>query len=188
MNSIGVVNLVLLRPAAFDRYAINRTTGAFILIDAETNGTVAAGMITGTSHASDSEESLDTGSWGPVTAGDREARWGHRGGVLELTGPASVIDSIERSLFTVGVVSVRLDPESDQFQSDPLLLRTVTDLQTSAGFLVLLVHTGEAGFLVARSEEHEVTLESGETMKAVSAVHQLLHRTGFFTSTEQAGL
>ncbi len=188
MNAIGVVNLVLLRPAAFDRYALNRTTGAFILIDAETNGTVAAGMVTGTSHSSDSEESLDTGSWGPITAGERESRWGHRGAVLELTGPVSLIDSIERSLFTVGVISVRLNPDAELFRSNPQLFQTVADLQVKAGFLVLNVRPGDAGILIARSQGQEVILESGETMKAVSAIHQLLHRTGVFTSTEQAGL
>ena len=188
MNAIGVVNLVLLRPAAFDRYAFNRTTGAFILIDAETNGTVAAGMVAATSHASDTEESLDTGSWGPVATGEREARWGHRGAVLELTGPVSLIDSIERSLFTVGVVSIRLNAESKLFESNESLLYAITDLQVRAGFLVLLTHPGDDGILIARTEGQEIFLESGETMKAVSAIHQLLHRTGVFISTEQAGL
>ena len=46
MNGIGVVNIDLLRPIALDLYGENRSTGAFILIDAETNSTVAAGMIT----------------------------------------------------------------------------------------------------------------------------------------------
>jgi len=188
MNAIGVVNLVLLRPAAFDRYAFNRTTGSFILIDTETNSTVAAGMVTGTSHSSDSEESLDTGSWGPVTAGERESRWGHRGAVLELTGPVSVIDSIERSLFTVGVVCLRLNAQAEPFRSNPSLLQTVTELQTKAGFLVIVLHPGDNGILIAKSEAQEIFLESGETMKAVSAIHHLLHRTGVFTSTEQAGL
>ena len=188
MNAIGVVNIALLRPAAFDRYALNRTTGALILIDAETNGTVAAGMVTATSHSADNEENLEVGSWGPVTAGDREERWGHRGAVLELAGPAPLIDSIERSLFTVGVVSLRLDPDAEPFRSNPSLLQSLVELQTNAGFLVLVARGGEDGFLIAGSEGHEVTLESGETMKAVSAIHQLLHRTSFFTSTEQAGL
>ncbi len=188
MNAIGVVNLVLLRPAAFDRYALNRTTGAFILIDAETNSTVAAGMVTGTSHSSDSEESQDTGSWGPVTPGERESRWGHRGAVLELTGPVSLVDSIERSLFTVGVVSVRIDSEVEPYRSSRSLLQTVIDLQTKAGFLVLLRHSGDDSILIAKSEGQEIFLETGETMKAVSTIHQLLHRTGVFTSSEQAGL
>ncbi len=45
MNEIGVVRIVAARPLFFDRYAENRGTGSFILIDKETNATVAAGMI-----------------------------------------------------------------------------------------------------------------------------------------------
>ena len=46
------MTLNLLRPIAVDAYGENRGTGAFILIDAETNGTVAAGMITDCAMAS----------------------------------------------------------------------------------------------------------------------------------------
>ena len=45
LNDIGLVNLSLSEPVAFDPYEENRTTGAFILIDRFTNQTVAAGMI-----------------------------------------------------------------------------------------------------------------------------------------------
>lgn len=45
MNDIGKVSLKLAQPLSADPYAINRTTGAFILIDETTNNTVAAGMI-----------------------------------------------------------------------------------------------------------------------------------------------
>jgi bifunctional enzyme CysN/CysC len=45
LNEVGVCNLSLARPLAFDAYADNRDTGAFILIDRYTNETVAAGMI-----------------------------------------------------------------------------------------------------------------------------------------------
>ena len=45
LNEIGVCNLSVARPVAFDPYADNRDTGAFILIDRYTNQTVAAGMI-----------------------------------------------------------------------------------------------------------------------------------------------
>ena len=45
MNDIGVATLNLLRPIALDAYGEIRGTGAFILVDAETNGTVAAGMM-----------------------------------------------------------------------------------------------------------------------------------------------
>jgi sulfate adenylyltransferase subunit 1 len=45
MNEIGVVEVELTRTLFFDAYAENRLGGAFILIDPQTNGTLAAGMI-----------------------------------------------------------------------------------------------------------------------------------------------
>ncbi len=45
LNDIGLVNLSLSEPIAFDLYDENKTTGSFILIDRFTNATVAAGMI-----------------------------------------------------------------------------------------------------------------------------------------------
>jgi sulfate adenylyltransferase subunit 1 len=45
MNDIARVSFRLARPLCFDRYADNRATGAFIVIDASTNDTVGAGMI-----------------------------------------------------------------------------------------------------------------------------------------------
>ena len=47
MNAIGKVHLTFDEQAIFDTYEQNRTTGAFILIDPDTNNTVAGGMITG---------------------------------------------------------------------------------------------------------------------------------------------
>jgi sulfate adenylyltransferase subunit 1 len=44
-NDIGRVALTLAQPVFTDRYADNRATGSFILIDETTNNTVAAGMI-----------------------------------------------------------------------------------------------------------------------------------------------
>ncbi len=45
MNDIARVAFRLAQPLAVDRYAENRATGAFIVIDASTNNTVGAGMI-----------------------------------------------------------------------------------------------------------------------------------------------
>ena len=45
LNEIGVAFLELDRPAAFDPYRLNRSTGNFIVIDRYTNATVAAGMV-----------------------------------------------------------------------------------------------------------------------------------------------
>jgi bifunctional enzyme CysN/CysC len=45
LNDIGRVRLRTAKPLAFDPYATNRATGAFILIDEASNDTVGAGMI-----------------------------------------------------------------------------------------------------------------------------------------------
>ena len=45
LNEVGVCNLSASMPFAFDPYAENPVTGAFILIDRTTNATAAAGMI-----------------------------------------------------------------------------------------------------------------------------------------------
>ncbi len=45
LNEIGVVNLSLDRPVAFDPFKDNRETGGFILIDRMSNATVGAGML-----------------------------------------------------------------------------------------------------------------------------------------------
>jgi len=187
MNGIGVVTLHLLRPIAVDLYGVNRCTGAFILVDAETNSTVAAGMITAASGGA-TAGGLHADVWGPVTIGEREARWGHRGGVLELSGPVELIDSIERSLFSVGVVSNRIEADDEAFLFHPSLLEIVIRLQVQSGLLALVVNANEGGTLLVRAEDRQLTLDANDPNHAVSAVHQLLHSAGFFIPWEKAGL
>ena len=45
MNEVGVCNISVQSPIAFDGFADNRATGAFILIDRISNATVGAGMV-----------------------------------------------------------------------------------------------------------------------------------------------
>jgi len=45
LNDLGRIRLQLAQPLAADRYADNRATGAFVVVDEATNDTVAAGMI-----------------------------------------------------------------------------------------------------------------------------------------------
>ena len=47
MNEIGRARLRTMKPLIFDAYKDNRSTGAFILMDEDTNDTVGAGMILG---------------------------------------------------------------------------------------------------------------------------------------------
>jgi sulfate adenylyltransferase large subunit len=62
MNEVGVVRISTARPLFFDPYRENRGTGAFILIDRQTNATAAVGMIVSAAEA------------GAESAGDRLAR------------------------------------------------------------------------------------------------------------------
>jgi hypothetical protein len=203
MNDIGAVTMNLLRPIALDAYGENRSTGAFILVDAETNGTVAAGMVTSAFSQMAAGERLLAGAWGPLTAGEKEARWGHRGGILELKGPKELVDAIERSLFVAGAVPVRIEADDDAFVLHPSLLEIATTLQVEAGLLALVVNAGEGRALIARVEGRELLIDpdnvkcasdsddadnAKRASLAVFAVHQMLHDAGIFISSEMAGL
>ena len=188
MNSIGTVTLSFLRPIAFDPYSENRATGAFILIDPITNSTAAAGMISAALPATAVLHRAEEDDWGPVTPGERQARWGHRGGVLELTGPAELIDTVERSLFSVGVVTGRIDAEREEFSLHPQLIGILVEHQTRSGLLSLLVRERDSGPLTARIEGREISIDSVEPGTAVAAVHQLLQSAAIFISTEKANI
>lgn len=59
MNAIGKVRLSFDETAIFDPYEQNRSTGSFILIDPDTNNTVAGGMISGKRNTGAAEEKGD---------------------------------------------------------------------------------------------------------------------------------
>ncbi len=107
MNGIGLVEIDTLLPLAVDAYADNRTTGSFVLIDAQSNATVAAGMIR-SAGVPRSETAPHKTSIKPVTQAERAARYGHSGAWIKLGGPAAFVDALERSLFESGALVVRL--------------------------------------------------------------------------------
>ncbi len=188
MNDIGGVSLHLLRPMAVDLYRDNRGTGALILIDPETNATVAAGMITDAQGQTAASEEDEAAAWGRVTAGEREARWRHRGGVLELAGPTELIDAVERSLFAVGAATCRIDAGELSSLEHLGMLDIVTDLQTRSGLLTILARLGDESVLTATAGGFEITLDADNRMHAVASVNQLLQRAGIFISPEGADL
>ncbi len=188
MNDIGGVSLHLLRPMAVDLYRDNRGTGALILIDPETNATVAAGMITEAQGHTPANEEDEAAAWGRVTAGEREARWRHRGGLLELAGPTELIDAVERSLFAIGAVTCRIDAGELASLEHLGILDIVTDLGTRAGLLTILARPGDEGVLTANAGGFEITSNAENRMHAVAAVHQLLERAGILISPEGADL
>jgi sulfate adenylyltransferase large subunit len=188
MNDIGAVSLHLLRAIAVDLYRDNRSTGSLILIDPETNATVAAGMVTAAQGQAVAGEEDETAAWGRVTAGEREARWGHRGGVLVLTGPAELIDAVERSLFAVGAVACRIDAEEPGFRENPQLVDVVADVQVQSGLIALVVRARDEAALTASAGGFDIALDADNRMHAVTEVHQLLRRAGIFISSEGADL
>jgi hypothetical protein len=188
MNAIGAGAIELLRPIALDLYAENRSTGAFILIDAATNGTVAAGMITSAADDTSDGEDEQASISGPVTSVERAARWGHQGGVLALNGPAELIDLVERSLFSAGVITQRIDTNDAAIAQRLELVEAIGRLLAESGLLVLDVTVNENLRLVARVREREVVVEDINRSAAVATVHRLLREAQILHDTERAGI
>ncbi len=184
MNGIGVVALNLLRPITLDIYVENRSTGAFILMDPETNATVAAGMVTAAGNHAASGSGSETTLTGSVTARERATRWGHRGGLLEISGPGALIDQIERSLFSIGVVTTRIDSGDELFRNRPGLLESLVKLNVRSGFLVLVAATTGSDRLIARAEGHEIALTSNNPAGAIQGIRGLLTRAGILRTSE----
>ena len=99
LNELGRIAVRCMRPVASDAYADNRATGAFILIDALTNDTVAAGTVVEGASGESAREAL--GDAQPISAEERRARLGHRAAVV-LAGDARAAAALERSLFDRG--------------------------------------------------------------------------------------
>jgi hypothetical protein len=182
MNGIGVVTVQLLRPIAVDLYGKNRSTGAFILMDPQTNATVAAGMIIALSDESGSRSAADAN--GPVTANERAARWGHRGALLEMCGPEELIDKVERSLFQQGMITSRIDTRNDLFRLHPGLLEKIVKLKIQSGFLAFIAVANDSEKLTVRVETHQTSVSANQPQQAIEAVHKLLARAGIVKTSE----
>jgi bifunctional enzyme CysN/CysC len=113
LNEIGVCNLSATSPVAFDAYADNRETGAFILIDRYTNATVGAGMIEfGLRRAANIHRQALL-----VGRADHEQLNGHKPAVLWFTGlsgsgKSTIANLVERQLHDRGVRTFLLDGDN----------------------------------------------------------------------------
>ncbi len=114
LNDIGRVTLTTHRPLFVDPYAVNRATGAFILIDSLTNDTVAAGMIVEADDASVGRDAHPTasGDHSQVSPDERRERLGHGAAVLAVKGDRTKAYLLERELFDRGVVAVVISGEA----------------------------------------------------------------------------
>jgi bifunctional enzyme CysN/CysC len=132
LNEIGQVLLHTTQPLFFDNYAANRVTGSFILIDAYSHNTVAAGMIRTRSGAGEAVTPRAGGQLQPivrprstnvvwegatVNRTQREQRNGHKAAVLWFTGlsgagKSTIAQALERRLFELGCQSFYLDGDN----------------------------------------------------------------------------
>ncbi len=126
LNEIGRVKITTTQPLFYDPYQINRMTGSFILIDAYSNTTVAAGMIR--RRARDLDEIVSQQPerkkssnvvWEDtqVTRQMREERNGHKGAMLWFTGlsgsgKSTVARLLERRLFAMNIQTTFLDGDN----------------------------------------------------------------------------
>ncbi|HEY2411235.1 MAG TPA: sulfate adenylyltransferase subunit CysN [Pirellulaceae bacterium] len=125
LNEIGRCAVSLSQPICFDGYRRNRATGAFIVIDRLTNGTVAAGMILDRTTAEDQHDKWDEapaaatlhGQASNVTTDDRQARFGQKPVTVLFTGltgsgKTTLAYAVERKLFDQGRAVVVLDGQN----------------------------------------------------------------------------
>jgi len=102
LNEIGSCTVSVTAPVVFDPYKNSKWTGSFIIIDRLTNGTVGAGMITGTTE----DEELS-----PVSVKDRAARFSQTATAMALLGAngTAYAYQLERKLFDNGHAATVLE-------------------------------------------------------------------------------
>src|SRR5262249_12296785 len=126
LNEVGRVQVSLSRAIPFDAYARNRATGAFVVIDRVTNGTVGAGMILQRQSGPERGRSF----WEAEPASDllrrktsrvsdeeRSEQLGQKPTTLLLTGltgagKSTLAFALERRLFDSGHQALALDGEN----------------------------------------------------------------------------
>jgi bifunctional enzyme CysN/CysC len=113
LNEIGVCNLSLDRPVAFDAYADNREMGGFILIDKLSNDTVGAGLLNFALRRAENIhwQALD------VNKHARASLKGQRACVLWFTGlsgsgKSTVANLVEKRLHAIGRHTYVLDGDN----------------------------------------------------------------------------
>ncbi|TGN40027.1 sulfate adenylyltransferase subunit CysN [Marinobacter confluentis] len=106
LNEIGLCELTLSQPIAFDPYPSNHVTGSFIVIDRLSNVTIGAGMIAG---SAESVESLD-----PVTTEERQRRLAQKPAIIACNGKQAqaLALALERALFDQGKTTVVLSEDN----------------------------------------------------------------------------
>jgi sulfate adenylyltransferase large subunit len=167
LNQIGLVRIETARALYFDSYKDNRGTGSFILVDPVSNGTVAAGMITGAARdiSKTAEPRTDA-----VTTGERVARWRHRGAIIHLGARKNLAHLLERQLFDHGSVVALFEEWNDAWAEG-----------LSKAGIIALVSTEDRGQFQLWTADGEVKLEPDALPKndseAAQSIFRLLEKT-----------
>jgi bifunctional enzyme CysN/CysC len=152
LNEIGVCNISLDQPVAFDSYEVNRDTGGFILIDRLSHETVGAGLIHFALRRAQNIhwQAVD------VTRTSRAGQKSQQAAVLWFTGlsgagKSTIANLVEKRLFALGRHTTMLDGDNVRHGLNRDLGFTDTDrvenirrvaevarLMTDAGLIVLV--------------------------------------------------
>jgi bifunctional enzyme CysN/CysC len=142
LNDIGRVALSCNQPLYFDPYARNRALGAFVMVDALSNSTVAAGMII--DDLPETARGLEKQAASRVTASQRRARFGHGAALITFGGeplPGQDVFAyrLEQRLFERGCAATVIDVTTmfDATRS-PSLLADIAVQCVAAGLLTIL--------------------------------------------------
>ncbi len=147
MNGIGLVEVNTLQPLAVDRYAENRITGSFVLIDTETNATAAAGMIREV--LSDGRSPDEGHQQIPVNTDERITRWDMRELSSHSAALSLLADAVERALFLKGAFVVQVN-------------HVVATALAQAGVLAITLDSRNESALNAQIGEDRVTPLNGD--------------------------
>ena len=160
LNEIGLCELTLSQPVAFDAYQRNHASGSFIVIDRLTNVTIGAGMIAG---SADSGESLD-----PVSCEERSRRLAQQPVIIACNGkqaPALAL-AVERALFDQGKTPVVLSEENAGNADDR---RRTAQLLTAHGLIAIAVNLGTdvASAHAEANAEQDIAAAASELVQAL---------------------
>jgi sulfate adenylyltransferase large subunit len=171
LNDIGAVVIETQKPIFCDPYRRNHITGSFILIDAMSNATVAAGMITGRDPAA-AASGMGAMSGSRVTRTEQQVRAGHRSATVWLETDDQTVFQLERLLFDAGC---RVHSISADDTSVPGSARLLND----AGVIALIYGLSDAGLrgeaCRAVGEDNFVYVNAGASTQSI---YDQLAKTG----------
>jgi len=191
LNDIGRVVMTTHRPIVFDAYTRNRGTGAFIIIDAATNNTVAAGMLISEAQALEVEEHERTSQVSNVAHRERSAILGQRPIAFWLRGGSDaqrteVAAHLERMLIDRRHLAVILDGSDLLSDAGKSLVDSEANIGAlarrlcDAGVITLITHAvdAESKLDAARNELPkglfgQITLVDGATTSGASGPNVL---------------